>query len=61
MPATSILKVEVRREDLDVAGPSEAFVALRAVGRDIEEVAARLHGVVLELGRQLVGAGETRR
>jgi hypothetical protein len=44
------------REDLRVAGPAEAFVALRAVGRHREEVAALApDDVLLQLGEALVG------
>ena len=41
-----------RREDLDVARPAEALVALRAVGRHVEEVAAQPpHDVLVQLVR----------
>ena len=43
-------------EDLEVAGPAEALVALRAVGGDVEEVALHPpHHVVVQLGHQRVG------
>ena len=49
-PATSMLKAAVRREDLRVARPAQPLVALRAVGRHVEEVALLPpEDVVLEL------------
>ena len=54
--------VEVRRrrgEHREVAGPAEPLVALRAVGRYVEEVAAQPpHHVAVQLGEQRVGALE---
>ena len=48
-----------RREDGDVAGPAEPLVALRAVGRHVEEVAAQApDDVAVQLVEQLVGALE---
>ena len=39
-----------RREHLDVAGPAQPLVALRAVGREVEEVAAHApHDVLVQL------------
>ena len=47
------------REGGDVAGPAEPLVALRAVGRDVEEVAPQApDDVAVQLVEQLVGALE---
>ena len=46
-PAVSYRKQAVGAEHLDVAGPAQALVALRAVGRDVEEVAAHAPDHVL--------------
>ncbi len=57
--ATSMLKLARADKDLRVAGPAEAFVALRAVGGDFEEVALLApDDVVLELLEQGMRAGE---
>ena len=49
-PATSMLNAAVRREHLRVAHPPEPLVALRAVGRHVDEVALLPpDDVVLEL------------
>ena len=46
-------------EDLGVAHPAQALVALRAVGRDLEEIAALAPvDVALELVDEAVAAGE---
>ena len=48
-----------RREDGDVTGPAQPLIALRAVGRHIQEVSARSpDDVAVELVQQLVGALE---
>ncbi len=48
-----------RGEDLDVAGPAEPLVALRAVGGHVEEVAAHApHDVLVEPVEPLVGGAE---
>ena len=50
------------REDLDVARPAEALVALRAVGGDREEVAAHApHDVLVQAVEQLVRRREPAR
>ena len=47
------------RKDLDVAGPAQALVALRAVGGHVEEVAAHApDDVLVQLVEQRVGAFE---
>jgi hypothetical protein len=52
-------EVRGRGEGLDVAGPTEAFVSLRAVGGNVDEVAAHApDDVVVELIEQLVGRAE---
>ena len=51
-----------RGERLQVAGPPQAFVALRAVGGDVDEVAAHApHHVLVEALQLRVGAGEPTR
>ena len=51
-----------RGEDLDVAGPAESLVALRAVGRDVDEVAAHApDDVLVQAVDELVRASRTSR
>ena len=61
-PVAVVEEARGRREDLDVAGPAEALVALRAVGRDRQEVAAHApHDVLVQALDERVGCLEPAR
>ena len=58
-PAHVVEEAGGGREHLDVAGPAQPLVALRAVGRDVEEVAAHApDDVLVQPVEQRVGALE---